>query len=74
MKTYEIYINREARTPQHKSYTERFVASPDPKREGLYKVSSYSSVDGYKQKRSKLFGKCNQQEIQEWILEMDEVA
>jgi hypothetical protein len=73
LKIYEIYINWEAPTPLHTSFTRKLVAYPDPKRPGMYKMSESHSADGYKQKWSFLYGKCNQSLIQGWIAKMDTV-
>lgn len=74
MKTYEIYINREAKTENHTAYTEKFEASPDPKREGMYKLTVSTSSDGYKNKTSRGYGKSKQAGILKFIQKMTEVA
>tara|TARA_R110002153_G_C12973155_1_gene461577 strand:- start:252 stop:473 length:222 start_codon:yes stop_codon:yes gene_type:complete len=73
MKSYELYTFHKGATEKHESFTNKFMATPDPKREGMYKVSVSTSLDNYKKKNRVMFGKCNQAEILKMIKTMKEV-
>ena len=73
MKTYESYKFIPAESENYSDVYVRYVAYPDPKREGLYAMSIFNGKE-YNLKSSFLYGKCNQKEIQARILEMTEVA
>tara|TARA_R110000823_G_scaffold128457_5_gene256182 strand:+ start:98 stop:385 length:288 start_codon:yes stop_codon:yes gene_type:complete len=74
MKSYQMFIDRPAPTPAHISYTKKLVAKPDPKREGMYKITEYHSCDNYKSAYPNLYGKKNQAEINRLIKEeMEEI-
>ena len=74
MSAHSMYVEWQAPTPRHTSYTRLLTAYPDPKRPGLMKMSEQHSSDGYKQKFSFLYGKKNQATIAQWVMKMENAA
>ena len=67
MKSYELIQDYLFGGSDKVAGFKKLIITPDPKREGLYKVSEANSLDGYKYTWSHLYGKCNQAKIQQLI-------